>query len=1390
MASEFKPIRSIVRITLLIIAVFITTTSPGSALDTDIYALDPTPNVAILFDTSGSMRFGLYNNQIDYKAIYLYACKTPINLEDGASYTAHDRNNKAGDGDGPGEDNKYYDFLKDSISPYDLARDEIVLIRGNTGFYKTERTVDSKTIMTAITGDPGDPETTWFFDEIVSTGTTLAGLESGDVSADSRLTLLPNEKGVEIQFDGESLPLGQKINLHEPSELEGFAARDPGFAGSIKSLGHYFSGYEDVTKNALIEATEKDASESPETVYFLASANWVYMMLAYQLYTKDVTPDFPEDSVLQNKSFPTGDIWREETLSNKITSPDYPNDYPSNQSGTTPIGEIIVTAKRMKIHFTELILADNNDFITIADATTGNIKTIIYGPEDLDDDYWSEEITLDAVGNGLAVYFTSDSDESTVAKGFNIDSYTYYVLSGEYKLNTRLNAIQDAILGVIDSPFIKGKVNWALANIKSDDGADVWQPLNSYHANDDANRKSLEKHLRSLEGEGNSPLGESLQDIFKHFVDKGKNNKLGACSQQFCIVISDGFPSEDNEWSRITDKIVSEGVTIADGDGDGWQSDPSRSSIEENFSDDVARYMYSHTFKNNIGTGAGDDIAENERAASYHNIKTHTLSFTQSVPLLADIAKDGGGEYLTANDREQLIQSLLYLAMMAIKSTSYVAPVISVDTANKTQSGEWLYMAFFKPNQNSRWDGNLKKYRLVLKKKSDCDNRPPREWVICDQKTTTVDNKDDGIVTNDGAGGSDAVDCEGIFHESSRSYWSANEDGGEVIKGGVGSLLRDRVSANLTSTPYGRAIYVLKNDGTIIDFIPTKTTITNAVLGVADDTERYKIFNYMYGYTYDADSADGNKPTACRNWPLGSFVHSNPSILTYENADKTYIVIGSNDGMLHVFDDDNGEEVAAFIPEYFLGSLKNFNPDPDGDGVESYDDNPLFFIDGQTTLHYNINKATGTIQPSQFIFGLRRGGAHYYSLDITDSTPANWTLKWHIDRSGDFDQLGQTWSKMEIMKLDATHTVGVFGGGYDGAEDTDLTGKSDNEGIGTALYIIDIEKSDTSGIVLIKKTDYNISSNKYMKHSIVADPSLVPNLNGYLSGIYFADVGGQIWHLGYNDSSFDENPRLVFVSNTKSDNGRKMFYSPTVTLLGKCDYRDDKDNARDSMTYVLVVGTGDRANPKETDVNNRIYMIVDSNETSPLTETDLLYDVTDDDIDVDNEDLTEAQKLAMRETMARTNGWYIKLADIYDEDVYGTTHIGEKILAQPIVFYNVAYIPSFTPDTDGDECNPKGLARIYALNYCDGTSAINYYAGNDDIVSGETVEKYNYLDRYRAIGQSIPSSPKILIRDGVAAAFSSVGGGLPGLGKYGTSKIPQPKFSLEMINWRVLVDQN
>ncbi len=83
------------------------------------------------------------------------------------------------------------------------------------------------------------------------------------------------------------------------------------------------------------------------------------------------------------------------------------------------------------------------------------------------------------------------------------------------------------------------------------------------------------------------------------------------------------------------------------------------------------------------------------------------------------------------------------------------------------------------------------------------------------------------------------------------------------------------------------------------------------------------------------------------------------------------------------------------------------------------------------------------ITAKKFIFTLvlRRGGRHYYALDISD--PESPKFQWQINggQGGDFDKMGESWSPMSLAKVrwgdsGKTKVVLLFGGGYDPQEDT------------------------------------------------------------------------------------------------------------------------------------------------------------------------------------------------------------------------------------------------------------------------------------------------------------------------------------------------------------------
>ena len=574
---------------------------------------------------------------------------------------------------------------------------------------------------------------------------------------------------------------------------------------------------------------------------------------------------------------------------------------------------------------------------------------------------------------------------------------------GSYLMQSRLNVAKDALTYVVDA--FRGKINWGFTTFKNGDGATINSALNP-NLNDDENRAAIIEHIEGVVAEGGTPLMEALQDVFEqgYYVKRHELDNL-LCRKNYVISMTDGFPSADDDAARISNIPA-----FTDLDGDGWTQDPFQGlGNHPDYYDDVAHWMYTHSWL--------DKFVVTDPANSYVNVTTHHVAFGAKQPLLQDAAGESGGEYIVAYNKEQLVAAFYSLAMMMSQSVSFTAPVVSVDAVNKIQSGDDLYMGLFLPQDSSYWVGNVKKFKM-----GDCSTERPKPFMIYD------------------AANQEAINSSGEFLDDTAAFWGDDNDANdhnhqtsaEIKEDGAGEVLLEDVNQFfIDKTYWNRPIYTYKN-GAMVKF--DRTHITAADLAVADDATRDKLINFTHGYTYDAVALTGT-PVAVRDWILGAIIHSRPVVVDYFDTAvatlpllKRLVVVGSNDGMLHVFDDSNGRELFAFIPEDILSKLK----DVAQNGVIKK--TLVDSVDGLITLYRrNIN-------PKYLIFGERRGGKYFWNLDVHDQNPLNWTVAWNYTNT----EISQSWSEVKVARLPvAIDTNGVksykdvamFTGGYDSTED-------------------------------------------------------------------------------------------------------------------------------------------------------------------------------------------------------------------------------------------------------------------------------------------------------------------------------------------------------------------
>jgi len=822
---------------------------------------------------------------------------------------------------------------------------------------------------------------------------------------------------------------------------------------------------------------------------------------------------------------------------------------------------------------------------------------------------------------------------------------------------------------------------------------------------DEQTRVQLINEIRAINANTWTPLAETLYEAGLYFKGGPSYFNSGVyytspiqyyCQRNYIVLITDGMSTQDR--NSILESV------IGDRDGDrrepiGAPNDPNYPDNGSDYLDDVAKYLYDTDLRSDL-TGK-------------QNIITYTIGFTEDNDLLERTATYGHGRYYYATNAQELANAFQnIIGDILEKTSSFVAPIVPVSRMERTSAGDKIYLALFQPNQDKMWSGNIKKYSIA-------------------QSGANI-----GQVID--VNGLPALDDRGQILETARSFWtSISMDGSDVEKGGVGEVLMNR---NFSSNPRKIFTYLGNSaDLTHSSNAFNTTNITPALLGLGSDTTaRDKLVQFIYGYdAYDEEPPYGSTGEK-RSWILGSFLHSRPLIIHY--ASRSVIYAGANDGMLHAFDDETGEELWAFIPPNLLNKLQALHADV----VE-------FYVDGSPKAHIIYN-TDGSINRVIMIFGQRRGGNRYYALDITD--PVRPRFLWEINPdapNSPYSEMGQSWSTPNIAKIaygSSEKWVFFIGGGYDENQDNENPGV-DNKG--RAVYVVDVLDGS-----LIKK--FSNAEYSEMAYSIPSDVARVDsNGDGNVDRLYVGDMGGQIWRFDIGAPNPDNwTARIVFRSNPGADGtrGRKIFYPPDVTL--------ERDNYGDFE--VLFFGTGDREHPKEATIINRIYAIKDRGTSQILTENNL-YDVSSDELQ--NPQTSQERKNEIMNQLRTSNGWYIKLLNV-----------GEKIISPPLIFAKVVYFTSFSPTNEGASGDPcyvgEGTGRLYALEYKTGNAVFNFDLTND--VGGIVIKQE---DRSKIIGTAIPSAVIITFISGNAVAYVGIGGGIARPQLKGTK-------SIVPVHWRIV----
>jgi len=741
-----------------------------------------------------------------------------------------------------------------------------------------------------------------------------------------------------------------------------------------------------------------------------------------------------------------------------------------------------------------------------------------------------------------------------------------------------------------------------------------------------------------------------------------KSPIVSECQVNAIILVSDGEPTRRSNESQIKDIL---GSTDLDADCKSL----------------ATMFGGANTEGAKTGRCGAEILSELSRKPQVDGItdstvRTFTVGFATDGPgekYLTDLAVAGNGDFFEASDPATLTKALKsILGELLTTSQSFAPLAVDVDRANFSHEDR-LYYSMFKPTGKSSWGGNLKGYFLGDDELMDINDNP----------ATEVKN---GVR---------------LMRRDAQSFWSRTPDGDDVIAGGASALFDsgNRTLYTYTGDSAISNLGVELNDNGTHNLRESNDLVTDAMLG-----------------------GTGNRDTLLE-WiqtaPMGDPLHSQPVQIKYDNGPgaQNVMYVMTNQGFLHAIDattpkdpdgtSSGGEEIFAFMPQELLSKIPSHYEN-------AYGDDHIYGLDGALIRWHNDGNKNGIVDENDdvtLVFGMRRGGTHYYAVDVTrPSTPK---LKWRIDGgSTEFPGLGETWSRPALINVlinNVEQKVLAFGGGYDAAT---LDGSTQpTASTGNAIYMV-----DSTGAKVFSVEGSAIAD---MDYAIPSDLTVLDtNGDEITDRIYVGDLGGQIWRVDFDNINLG--PRSVKKLADLNDGGHRSFFYPPSVALNSSVYGD---------FLSVSIGSGNRTNPLRADSMDRMYMIRDTHVTDPLPNgyipvtTGGLYDASANDIGAANK-VTAAQA---RTDLNGANGWYIDLAP------------HEKSLSPLVTFEGKILATTFDADDSNiDPCEAQGNNRFYLM---DVSTAQPVPAVGDP--AGTTT--YLAEDRYTSVeGDGILPNPEVL----------------------------------------------
>ena len=730
---------------------------------------------------------------------------------------------------------------------------------------------------------------------------------------------------------------------------------------------------------------------------------------------------------------------------------------------------------------------------------------------------------------------------------------------------------------------------------------DTFTPLSGtpQHTTALANKNTLVDNLFMVSTGDGTPLRKTLEEAGKYF-EVGQNTKLfgnpspsspilpsgsgGQCQQNFSVLLSDGFwnggdPSVGNTDSDGTGPYDGGSYadtysnTLADVAMHYYERDLATSipdkvrTVQALLDDNPAQHMVTYT----VAFGVNGNLTDDDMPTSATDTITWPQPVADTLTTVDDMrhaAWNGRGLFLNAGKPDELISSL-QAAIQSIGERQGSASAVSFNSTSITQDTR-VFQAKF---DTDGWNGSLQAFPFDA-----TTGAGSLDWdagVVLRQRDLALNPRQ--IITSSGINSN----TKGIPFTFPADYTNLNA---------ATDLSASQINDLLFNAPYA-----------------PNTAVVNEI--AKNQSFGKDIVDYLRGDATCESGCSVASPAPAVSWQfrsrnqdisgtlvhniLGDIIHSSPqfvgvpdvnypdliegasnkysTFVTNQSSRQGMVYVGSNDGMLHGFNADNGQEVFAYVP---FAMFSNQNKE----GLhylaqQDYGHKP--YVDGSP---FSTDVFIGGQWRTYLVSGYQAGGKGIFVLDVTNPTllteaNANNIVKLEFTHS----DLGYTFSRPLIGKMNNGKWAAIFGNGYNSTGD----GRA-------KLFIVYL---DGSGYVLLDTKQGSITN------SSCTDP--VSDCNGLssptildISGdaiidrVYAGDLFGNMWvfdvsdpsatnwGVAYDNGGLPPAPQPLFQACTSNTNPCPAASRQPITTRPAIAVHPQRLNSSTDPNLMVYFGTG------------------------------------------------------------------------------------------------------------------------------------------------------------------------------------------------------------------------